>query len=207
MKRFTNEWAKKNRNAVLGSFLGSIVFFVVSNLLWKSGVAIFSLFVIGGFMWMVVSAIIALAFHFSVKHIADEEAKTIDAELNAQGARYLKKTKVALTENYVVSFRAGIHAYRYDDILWLYPYKFSMWIIIPVYHSLNMFVKSICRTVDFAHTTFNTKAIKEEKEVIWNAIVAKSEDVHTGYDQNGMQAVAEYKKSVKEAKKAAKKQK
>lgn len=204
MKRFHNEKVLKAGKKRKISALCALVVTILSIVLFNVSEG-FVLVLFPAFIWLIVAGIQALTYGMLSKQLSDEEVAAIDAELDAAGTVYLPKTKVYLTEHFIVSMGAFFFASRYTDILWIYPYKYTFWFVIPVYSSLKVYFKKNCGVYDVAHAFVNTAKIKEEKEQIWNMVAAKGDNVVLGYGREGMEAAQAYRKSFKEAKKAAKK--
>jgi hypothetical protein len=128
------------------------------------------------------------------KYMKDEDLR---AELENEDAMLFDDMKLAMTENYVVSFNGPMHVVNYNDILWTYLTRHRTNGIAD-YNFLNLCTRDGRTIVCGNGKTFGKKnrtATADSHEEILNIIKEKNPDVLIGYDQANMNA---YREMVKE---------
>ncbi len=120
------------------------------------------------------------------KHYSEREWNRIFKELESEDVKTYKKSRLYLTENYIVGLNHGLTVVPYEDLAWVYPYQLKQY-GITTSRSLVLWTKKKERyTVASLEGIMKSKAMMEE---VMDFIVTKNPALLVGFnDENRKRA-------------------
>lgn len=152
-----------------------------------------------------VSALIALAHgvggtimmhHFIRTHGGKSFVHTLEKEMNLSTATWLEKSKVYVTENYIISFKNGFVALLASDIVWIYRSEHSL-NSVPTHVTLKVLCSN-GKKYEMANVAPNQ--YDTEYPIITGTVLEKNPDVLVGYSTETMKAAKNLMKKIKKRK-------
>ena len=120
------------------------------------------------------------------KHYSEREWDRISKELESDEVKVYKKSRLYLTEHYIVGLNHGLTVVPYEDLAWVYPYQLKQY-GITTSRSLVLWTKKRERyTVASLEGIMKSKAMMEE---VIDFIVSKNPSLLVGFnDENRKRA-------------------
>lgn len=165
----------------------------ISNSIIQTILGIVSLVVFA--IIFIYSIIKKIKYSKSLKNISDSTIYKIDKEMNDKDAFYYKRTKLYLTDNYIVNFSGKFSINEYKDIYWLYPYEFR-YNGVKTNQAIKFMTKE-GKTYTVASLDPYSKKSKEIYNEIWDTIVSKNDSMLLGYTKENIKKSKELKKNNK----------
>ena len=136
-------------------------------------------FIFLGFILGVVGVIFIIRIKKNINAISDDELSIIQREMEDYNCKYYCYDKLCLTNNYIVMLDGRFKAYRYTDILWIYPFEqYTNGVRTSKAIKIASSDGKTNIIANMVVATPNQKAVYEE---IWNAIISKNSNMRIGY--------------------------
>ncbi len=124
-------------------------------------------------------------FKKSISKMEEGFIEELDNEMNSSNAFYYEKSRLYLTEKYIINFKNRFIVLNYKDIVWMYPYTVRT-NGIKTSQAIKV-MNDQGKTYTIATVEFITKAKKEVYNEIWNTIVSKNNSIVLGYTKENIQ--------------------
>lgn len=136
------------------------------------------LFTVVGIIFLIMFITYRRKFQKMWKHYSEREWNRIFTELEQDDVKVYKKSRLYLTEHYIVGLNHGLTVVPYDDLAWVYPYQLKQY-GITTSRSLILWTKKKERyTVASLEGIMKSKAMMEE---VMDFIVNKNPALLVGF--------------------------
>lgn len=132
-----------------------------------------------GILLLVLGTIFTLTFKKNISKIEDYDLAKIEGEMDSSDSVFYSNNKLCLTPNYLVMLDAKFKAYKYSEIVWIYPFEQRTNGI-----RTNKAIK--IGTVDgktymIANMGAVTKSLQAIYDDVWNKIIERNSTIRVGY--------------------------
>lgn len=114
-----------------------------------------------------------------VNKLNDDELNDLNRELNDSNAVFFKKSKIYLTDSYLIDLGSTFKMYKYEDILWVYRHE-QRTNGIKSQSSLRVVTSDGKNRMLAAVNPFSKKSREEQIDLL-NALMARDSNIRIGY--------------------------
>jgi len=131
-----------------------------------------------------------------ISSLEPEEERLVISELESKNTRSYDKSRLFLTENYIVALRKTLIIVKYSDIIWLYNENDDFYNLIDSVRKLNVYTNTHQEFAIFSSTLGYKQEVNLE---IFNLILQKNTNIFKGITDEILETIdiqkSEYKRA------------